>query len=166
MRRGVITVAVVVFGGLLAIVLWSNRDVGVGQSTEQRPPENPESSTSIVEPIIRAVVEPGNEPESKPLRTEPNIVAVITGRPLPDIESPPWSDEMESTILSYIGQHAGLKLTSLQVQCVERGCLILLIGRDIPVYELDFETFAAEHGFNAALIRGDGIEARTVFLRR
>ena len=164
MRRGVITV--VVCGALLAIVLWPNRDVGVGQSTEQRPPENPESSTSVVEPIIQAVVEPGNEPESKPLRTEPNIVAVITGRPLPDIESPPWSDEMESTILSYIGQHAGLKLTSLQVQCVERGCLILLIGRDIPVYELDFETFAAEHGFNAALIRGDGIEARTVFLRR
>jgi len=73
---------------------------------------------------------------------------------------------MESAILSHIGRHPGLKLTNLQVQCAEDGCLILLIGRDIPVYELDFDVFATEHGFSAALIRGDGIQDRTVFLRR
>jgi hypothetical protein len=48
-----------------------------------------------------------------------------------------------------LGRDAGLKLTNLQVQCADDGCLILLIGRDIPVYELDFDEFATEKGFAA-----------------
>jgi len=161
-RAGIAVLAVCA----LLVALWSfNRDVG----TEPLAPLtlNPESPPPTVKPTSAAVgVEPRSEPDSKPLRMEPNIVTLVTGRPLPDVESPPWSDEMESTILSHIGQHPGLKLTNLQVQCAEEGCLILLIGRDIPVYELDLDVFATEHGFNAALIRGDGIEDRTVFLRR
>ena len=163
MRRAGITAVAVC--ALLA-ALWSfNRDVDTKPAAPLT--VNPESPPPRVKPTSAvAVVEPGNEPESKPLRTEPNIVTLITGRPLPDVESPPWSDEMESAILSHIGRHPGLKLTNLQVQCAEDGCLILLIGRDIPVYELDFDAFATEHGFSAALIRGDGIQDRTVFLRR
>ena len=158
--------SVVVVAALLAMLWWSNRGGDGIASIEQRPADNRESSKPIVEPIRTETDEPGSELESKPLRTEPNIVTLITGRPLPDVESPPWSDEMESAILSHIGRHPGLKLTNLQVQCAEDGCLILLIGRDIPVYELDFDAFATEHGFSAALIRGDGIQDRTVFLRR
>jgi hypothetical protein len=161
-----VRVSVVIVAALLAMFWWVSRRADIAPSIEQRPAENQESSKPIVEPIRTETDEPGSAPESKPLRTEPNIVTLITGRPLPDVESPLWSDEMETAILSHIGRHPGLKLTNLQVQCAEDGCLILLIGRDIPVYELDFDVFATEHGFSAALIRGDGIQDRTVFLRR
>jgi hypothetical protein len=161
-----VRVSVVIVAALLAMFWWFSRGADVAPSIEQRPADNRESSKPIVEPIRTETDEPGSEPESKPLRTEPNIVTLITGRPLPDVESPPWSDEMESAILSHIGRHPGLKLTNLQVQCADDGCLILLIGRDVPVYELDFDEFATENGFGAALIRGDGIRDRTVFLRR
>lgn len=158
--------SVVVVAALLAMFWWFNRDADVAPSIEQRPADSRESSRPIVDPIRTEADDAGSEPESTPLRTEPNIVTLITGRPLPDVESPPWSDEMESAILAHIGRHPGLKLTNLQVQCAEDGCLILLIGREIPVYELDLDVFATEHGFSAALIRGDGIQDRTVFLRR
>src|SRR5690349_15905607 len=97
-----------VVAALFATFWWFNRGTDVTPSIEQRPADNRESF-KIVEPIRTETVEPNSEPESKSLRTEPNIVTVITGRPLPDVESPPWSDEMESAILSHIGRHPGLK---------------------------------------------------------
>jgi len=102
-----------------------------------------------------------------PLRIEANILVAITRQPLPDVVSPPWADEMEGLILSYISQRPGLELTELQVQCAEEQCVIFLGGNSIPVYEMGFDVFAIEHGFNSAVIQSmDGGPNRFVYLRR
>ena len=107
-----------------------------------------------------------DEPERQLKRTEPNILAVIEGESHPEVESPPWADEMESTILAYIARHP-LKLTTLQVQCADTECVIFMGGENLPVYQMDFDVFAAEHGFADAIIRGsDGSDRRIVRLRR
>lgn len=109
-----------------------------------------------------------NADESQPqlTRTEPNILAVIEGESHPDVESPPWAEEMESIILAYIARHP-LKLTTLQVQCVDTECVIFMGGENVPVYQMDFDVFAEEHGFADAVIRGsDGSDRRIVRLRR
>jgi hypothetical protein len=121
-------------------------------------------SAPSVEPV-EAIVERSSAPEAGPVRTEPNIMALITRQPMPDIEVPSWADDMESTILSYVAQQPNLALTGLQVQCANEGCLLLMIGTGIRVYDMNFDVFADEHGFNGALVGGDS-RARTVFLRR
>jgi len=102
-----------------------------------------------------------------PPRSEANILAAITRQPLPEVVSPPWADEMEGVILNYIAQRPGLELTELQVQCAEEQCVIFLGGNSIPIYEMGFDVFASEHGFNSAVIQSmDGGPNRFVYLRR
>ena len=122
----------------------------VAHSLEQRAPELPAAS-----------------PRSAIVRTEPNIFTVMDGRPFPEVESSPWSDGMESTILSYVAQHSFLVLRDLQVQCEETGCVIFMGGPNIPVRELNFAGFAEENGFQMVVIRDrDGAEGKIVILRR
>jgi hypothetical protein len=112
-------------------------------------------------------VSPVGSPQSAILRTEPNIFTVMDGRPFPEVESSPWSDGMESTILSYVSQHSSLVLTDLQVQCEDTGCVIFMGGRNIPLYELNFGAFAEEQGFETVVIRNrDGTDGKIVILRR
>ena len=100
-------------------------------------------------------------------RSDANILAAITRQPLPDVVSPPWADEMEGVILNYLAQRPGLELTELQVQCAEEQCVIFLGGNSIPIYEMGFDAFASEHGFNSAVIQSmDGGPNRFVYLRR
>ena len=132
---------------------------------ESRSFDDPELSTPNVESAAELRRDPGTALQSTPRRTEPNLVAFITKQRRPDIEVPPWADEMESAILSYIAQYPKLALTNLQVQCADAGCVILMGGDDIPVYDMNFDVFASDHGFNGALIGGDSRGARTVFLR-
>jgi hypothetical protein len=106
------------------------------------------------------------EPQSTP-RAEPDMLAAITRQPLPDIVPPPWADEMEGAILNYIAQRSGLELTQLQVQCAVEQCVIFLSGDSIPVYQMDFDVFASEHGFEDTMIYSvDGGPNRIVYLRR
>jgi hypothetical protein len=108
-----------------------------------------------------------NAEAQSPPRSEANILAAITRQPLADVVSPPWADEMEGVILSYIAQRPGLELTELQVQCAEEQCVIFLGGNNIPIYEMSFDVFASEHGFTSAVIQSmDGGPNRLVYLRR
>ena len=91
----------------------------------------------------------------------------MDGRPFPEVESSPWSDGMESSILSYVSQPSSLVLTDLQVQCEDTGYVIFMGGRNIPVYELNFGVFAEEQGFETVVIRNrDGTDGKIVILRR
>lgn len=102
-----------------------------------------------------------------PLRTEPNMLTAITRQSLPDIEVPPWADDMEGAILAHIAQHPALELTELQVQCATDQCVIFLGGRSVAVYDMAFDVFATEHGFSDATIYSvDGGPNRIVYLRR
>jgi hypothetical protein len=72
---------------------------------------------------------------------------------------------MEGSILSYIAQRPGLELTDLQVQCSARECIIFIAGNDIPIYEMGFDVFANEQGFESAIIQSiDGGPRRLVYL--
>ena len=45
--------------------------------------------------------------------------------------------------------------------------VIVLGGNSIPIYEMGFDVFAGEHGFNSAVIQSmDGGPNRFVYLRR
>jgi hypothetical protein len=60
-----------------------------------------------------------------------------------------------------------LELTELQVQCAEEQCVIFVGGNSIPIYEMGFDAFASEHGFNSAVIHSmDGGPNRFVYLHR
>lgn len=169
-------IALAFAGALLAVLaLWWHRDVdapNLGEPAEARLAPVPESSSPL--PVASAVERLDESPEvppavaqAAPLRMEPNILAVIEGQPFPYVESPPWSDEMESTILAYIAEHPALQLTDLQVQCAESGCVVFMGGKEIPIYQMNFDVFAEKHGFANAVIRGsDGSDRRIVFLRR
>jgi hypothetical protein len=108
----------------------------------------------------------GDVNDAPPRHTEPNILAVALGLPFPEVESPPWADEMENSILAYVAQHPRLELTALQVQCGETACVIYMAGDSVPVYEMNFDVFAAEQGFESAGIHSiDGGPRRIVTLR-
>jgi hypothetical protein len=154
-------------------VLWFGRqgDVPPIQSELDRPfvtlresPTEPRAEYLLEEQAPEA---PAGSPRSAILRTEPNIFTVMDGRPFPEVTSPPWSDAMESTILSYVAQHSFLVLTDLQVQCEDTGCVLFMGGPNIPVRELKFGAFAEEHGFETVVIRDrDGTDGWIVILRR
>jgi hypothetical protein len=169
-------IALAIAGALLAVLaLWWHRDVdspNIGEPAEARPtsvtgPSSQLPAASVVEPLNASPEVPADASRAAPPRMEPNILAVIEGQPFPYVESPPWADEMENTILAYIAERPALELTDLQVQCAESGCVIFMGGKEIPVYQLNFDVFAEEHGFANAVIRGsDGSDRRIVFLRR
>ena len=53
------------------------------------------------------------------------------------------------------------------MQCAEEQCVIFSGGNSIPIYEMGFDVFAGEHGFNSAVIQSmDGGPNRFVYLRR
>jgi hypothetical protein len=62
---------------------------------------------------------------------------------------------MEGKIRAHIKQYSDVSLTDLRIKCEERGCLVLMRGPKIPIFELDFDRFAEENGFASALPGGD-----------
>jgi hypothetical protein len=47
----------------------------------------------------------------------------------------------------------------------EAGCYVVLVGRDIPIFDFDFDAFAEQNGFARALLRGES-NRRVVWLER
>jgi hypothetical protein len=159
-----------VAGVLLAmLVLWlGGNSRRVNELTESHPTETSKKPpTSLMPPAAPVSDTSRYVPEPTSVRTEPSILTAITRQLLPDVEVPPWSDEMEGLILSHIARHAGLELTELQVQCAVSECVVFMGGRRVPVYQMGFDVFAHENGFSSARIHTmDGGPNRIVYLRR
>jgi hypothetical protein len=156
-------------GVLLAmLVLWLKEDPRRANELMESPSiEASKSPTPVAQLAVRASETSRYEPEAGSAPTESSILAAITRQPVPDVEVPPWADEMEGTILSHIARHQGLELTELQVQCAVSECVIFMGGRSVPVYEMGFDVFANENGFSSAVIHTmDGGPNRIVYLRR
>jgi hypothetical protein len=80
-------------------------------------------------------------------------------------EPPPWAAEMESRIRDHVASHSELGVTDVIVECREEGCRALLVGRDIRIFDFDFDVFAEQNGFQKALVGGDRY-GRSVWLER
>jgi hypothetical protein len=152
--------------------LWLARDGGVPstQSDAGQPSVGPQLPVETPPPTSSEQLSAesrADAPQSVIARKEPNIFTVMDGRSFPEVESSPWSDGMERTILSYVSQHQFLALTDLEVQCEVSGCVIFMGGRNIPIHELQFGAFAKEQGFEFVAIRDrDGTSGHIVVLRR
>jgi hypothetical protein len=156
-------------GALLAtLVLWlDGESTRVSEPMALQYPDDSKSPASVVEPLAPTSAASRQAPEPAALRTEASILSTITRQPVPDVEVPSWSDEMEGNILSYIARYPGLELTELQVQCAVSECVIFMGGRSVPVYQMGFDVFANDNGFRSAVIQTmDGGPNRIVYLRR
>lgn len=81
------------------------------------------------------------------------------------LESPFWAAEMEARIRDHIASYPGLTLTGLLVKCREDGCNVMMVGRAVPFFELEFDRFAEQNGFKHATPGGNG-DRRFVWLQR
>jgi hypothetical protein len=156
-------------GALLAtLVLWlDGESTRLSEPMALQNPDHSKSPASAVEPLVPTSAASRQAPEPAALKTEASILSAITRQPVPDVEVPSWSDDMEGTILSHIARHPGLELTELQVQCAVSECVIFMGGRRVPVYQMGFDGFANENGFSSAVIHTmDGGPNRIVYLRR
>jgi hypothetical protein len=78
---------------------------------------------------------------------------------------PPWAAEMDSRIRAHVASRPELGVTDVLVECREEGCSVMLVGRDIRIFDFQFDVFAEQNGFEHALLRGDG-NRRLVWLQR
>jgi hypothetical protein len=83
----------------------------------------------------------------------------------PERPSPPWAPEMERRIRDYIASYSAPEIKTVIAECVEEGCNVMLVGRDIRIFDLEFDVFAETNGFQHAVLRGDG-SFRFVWLQR
>jgi hypothetical protein len=79
--------------------------------------------------------------------------------------TPAWASDMKTRIGDHIASHPEAHVTSFWVQCEENGCTVLLSGRDIRIFDLEFEVFAEQNGFTRAVPAGGG-DVRRVWLER
>ena len=84
--------------------------------------------------------------------------------PLPP-EPPSWGPQMERRIRDHVDSHPALGVSDVIVDCREEGCRALLIGRDIRIFDFDFDVFAEQNGFQKAVVGGSP-NARSVWLER
>lgn len=77
----------------------------------------------------------------------------------------PWAAEMDRRIHDHVALHPGLGVTDVFVQCREEGCSAMLVGRDIRIFDFDFDVFAEQNGFQKAVVGGDS-RRRSVWLER
>jgi hypothetical protein len=102
---------------------------------------------------------PDPGPEDFGILAEPNLLA----QPATETLSPGWADQMELKIRHHIERYPNIVLTDLRIKCEDRGCVVLLRGEQISIFELEFDRFAEENGFASALPYGDEAQ-RTVWL--
>lgn len=81
------------------------------------------------------------------------------------LEPPPWASQMEARIREHIASHPGIEITDTLTTCREEGCSVMLVGRDIRIFDLEFERFAEQNGFEHAVLGGDS-DRRFVWLQR
>ena len=84
-----------------------------------------------------------------------------------NIPPPPplWAAEMESRIRDHVASRPELGVTDVLVDCREAGCNVILVGRDIRVFDFGFDVFAEQNGFTRAVLRGTS-NHRLVWLKR
>jgi hypothetical protein len=83
----------------------------------------------------------------------------------PHAARPPWADAMEAAIRAHLARYPSVALTSLYAECKANGCSVVIQGRDIPIFDLEFDVFAERNGFDHALVSGDDAR-RVVWLQR
>jgi hypothetical protein len=88
-----------------------------------------------------------------------------TDRISPEPPPPPWAADMEARIRAHIASYTELAETSVLINCVEEGCNVSLAGGDIRIFDLELDVFAAQNGFQKAVLRGDN-KLRFVWLQR
>jgi hypothetical protein len=81
------------------------------------------------------------------------------------LEPPPWASQMEARIREHIASYPGVEITDTLTTCREEGCSVMLVGRDIRIFALEFERFAEQNGFEHAVLGGDS-DRRFVWLQR
>jgi hypothetical protein len=72
---------------------------------------------------------------------------------------------MEARIRDYVASYSAPEIETAFVKCIEKGCNVMLVGRDIRIFDLDFDVFAEHNGFQGALVGGDS-NLRVVSLQR
>lgn len=87
------------------------------------------------------------------------------GAELPAVARPPWADAMEAAIRAHVARYPKVAHTSLYAECKANGCLVVIEGRDVPIFELEFDVFAERNGFDHARVSGDDAR-RVVWLQR
>ncbi len=83
----------------------------------------------------------------------------------PESPSPPWAADMEARIRDHVASYSAPAIEAVIVSCVEEGCNVTLTGRDIRIFDLEFDVFAERNGFQHAVLRGDS-NVRFVWLQR
>jgi hypothetical protein len=78
---------------------------------------------------------------------------------------PSWAAEMDSRIRDHVASRPDLGVTDVLIECREEGCSVMLVGRDIRIFEFEFDVFAQQNGFQKAVLRGDSTR-RLVWLER
>jgi hypothetical protein len=79
--------------------------------------------------------------------------------------SPPWAAEMEARIRDYVASYSSPDIETVLVKCVEQGCTVALVGRDVRIFDFEFDVFAEQNGFKHALVSG-APNSRRVWLER
>jgi len=79
--------------------------------------------------------------------------------------SPTWGADMEARIREHIASYAAPSITSVLVKCVDNGCNAFIVGRDVRIFDLEFDVFAEQNGFKHAVLGGDS-NRRFVWLQR
>jgi hypothetical protein len=83
----------------------------------------------------------------------------------PEPLSPRWAADMEARIRDHVASYSAPAIKTVLVKCIEEGCNVTLIGRDIRIFDLEFDVFAEQNGFQHAVLRGDS-NMRFVWLQR
>jgi hypothetical protein len=93
-------------------------------------------------------------PEDFGILAQPNLVAWPRSADA-NVGPQDWAHQMESTLRAHIDRYSDASLTDLRIKCEERGCVVLMKGEMIPIFEFEFDRFAEENGFASALAGGD-----------
>jgi hypothetical protein len=78
---------------------------------------------------------------------------------------PSWATGMDSRIRDHVASYPDAGVASVQVQCVEAGCSVALIGHAIRVFDLEFDVFAEQNGFDHAIAGNSIGNVRIVWLQ-
>ena len=103
---------------------------------------------------------------AKPGRMRANILDSL-GTRLPPVVSPDWADEVEAKILDHIALYPDVLANSVQVQCTEDACTVLIqADHTIDPFQFEFDRFAEANGFKSAVIHTTDFNARIITLLR
>jgi hypothetical protein len=172
---------IIALGALYFLLTWSsqhavssNREPFNGAPIERQASEEvsnsgeqPPRTAAAAEPAAReSGANDQRELPAKPGRMRPNILDALGAR-LPPIVSPDWADEVEAKILDHIALYPNVLANSVQVQCQEDACTVLIqADHAIDPFQFEFDRFAEANGFKSAVIHTTDYNARIITLLR